>query len=147
MTPPKKVEVIDEVFSLPKLSPFDFTKSITYGKNDIWEESGEDIANRSYIPYLVNRGLSQSIDTVLFANEINKYHDLPKRTQYEFYLHAVPKRKRFDKWAKADAQDEKIGIIREYYGYTIEVAIQAARILTSDQVKELKQRMSKGGVE
>ena len=54
----------------------DWLNSINFNKNNLIEEDPETIS--SYPPYIVNRCLSGHLDTVLFANEMNKYSNLDK---------------------------------------------------------------------
>ena len=54
----------------------DWLNSINFNKNNLIEEDPEAIS--SYPPYIINRCLSGHLDTVLFANEMNKYSNLDK---------------------------------------------------------------------
>ena len=53
-------------------------------------------------------------------------------------------RKRFSPWAKKDSIDY-LEIVKEYYGYNDDKALQALRILTKDQLDYIKKALSKGG--
>ena len=141
-----KEEIFREPPPPPKVSPFDFVRSITSGNQDLWAIHGDAVAERAYVTYVINRGLSYSADTTLFVNEVNMRSHMPKQSQFEFLLGAIPKKKRFDKWEKADPIDDSVRVIMEYYDYNIEDAKEARRILTDEQIKILESRMSKGGV-
>ena len=65
----------------------------------------DELSEKSYAPYLTNKSLSYFTDTLLYANEMNKYHFLDNKLQYEFFLNSIRKKKRFAKWAKADSND------------------------------------------
>ena len=80
----------------------DWLNSINFNKNNLIEEDPEAIS--SYPPYIVNRCLSGHLDTVLFANEMNKYSNLDKDMQYSFFLYTLRKRKRFSPWLKKEQQ-------------------------------------------
>ena len=80
----------------------------------------------------------------MFANEMNKYPNLPKKMQYDFFINSVKPRKRFSPWARKDSIDY-LDIVKEYYGYNDDKALQALRILTKDQLDEIKKALSKGG--
>ena len=80
----------------------------------------------------------------MYANEMNKYPDLPKKMQYDFLLNSVKPRKRFSPWARKDSIDY-LDLVKEYYGYNDDKALQALRILTKDQLDEIKKALSKGG--
>ena len=51
----------------------DWLNSINFTKENLIADDPEMIS--SYPPYIVNRCLSGHLDTVLFANEMNKYSD------------------------------------------------------------------------
>lgn len=91
---------------MSKLSPFDYIKSINEKTGNMMELSPD--AERDYIPFVVNRGLSFSTDTVLYANEMNCMPMTDRRMQYDYLYHSIRKRKRFDKWIKAEEADEAI---------------------------------------
>ena len=94
---------------------------------------------REYQPYLINHALSFGMDTLFFAAEMNKYPDLPKKLQYDFYFHGIPKAKRFNKWVKAD-KFEDIDVIKKYYGYSTKRAIETLNVLTKTQIEIIKER-------
>jgi len=123
------------------LSPFDFLNAINYSKEDLIVD---DITEKQYVPYMVNRGLSYFQDTVLFANEMNKNHHLDHLLQFHFFINIVRKKKRFSKWAKPESSDD-VEVIKQYYGYSNEKARQAAKLLTPDQIIELRKKVDKGG--
>ena len=104
----------------------------------------EETIAKDYAPFIVNRGLSYFIDTVLFANEMNMAADVPKFAQYQFYYHALTKRSRFSKWHKK-IEDPNIDIIKEYYSYSEEKAEAALKLLSKEQIAEIRQRLYKGG--
>lgn len=139
------VEVVEEpVQKAQKLTPFDFVNAISYGKDDLFNE--HDDAEKAYNAYVVNRALSFSPDMVLFANEMNMYPHTPARMQFEFLKSSIRKKKRYDKWVKAEKESEDIAVIKEYYGYSNEKAKQALLMLAPHEIDELKTRMFKGGI-
>ena len=120
----------------------DYLYSINQSKKSILD--GDSYAEKKYPPYIVNRCLSSFTDTILFVNELNKNPNLPKKMQYDFLLNSVKPRKRFSPWAKKDSIDY-IELIKEYYGYNDDKALQALRILTKDQLDHITKALSKGG--
>ena len=125
------------------MNPFEYVNSINYSKKDIMVD---DIAERSYNPFMTNRSLSYFQDTVFFANEMNRYHHLENKLQFQFLLNIVRKRKRFSKWNKPEL-DSDIDVVKEYYGYSNEKARQALTLLSPSQIEELRKKVSKGGSE
>ena len=101
-------------------------------------------AVKKYPPYVVNRCLSSFTDTVLYANEMNKNSHLPNKMQYDFFLNSVKPRKRFSPWARKDSTDY-LDVVKEYYGYNDDKALQALRILTKNQLDKISYLLRKGG--
>ena len=126
---------------MKKLSPFDYLNSINSTKQDLMVD---DIAEKAYNPFMVNRGLSYFSDTVLLANEMNRYHHLDNKLQYHFLINITRKRKRFSKWAKAQSESDTEAV-KEYYGYSNEKARQAMTLLSPEQINIIKNKVNKGG--
>ena len=123
------------------MNPFDFVNAINTNKKDLIVD---DLSEKSYVPYVINRQLSYFQDTVLLANEMNKHHQLDNKLQFHFLLNTVRNRKRFSKWFKP--QDETdLGVVKDYYGYSNDKARQALTILSPNQIKILKKETQKGG--
>lgn len=123
------------------MKPFDYLNSINMTKKDIMVD---DQSEKDYIPFVINRSLSYFPDTVLFANEMNQYHHLDKKLQFQFLINIIRKRKRFSKWAKAQ-MDSDVEVVKEYYGYSNSKARQALTLLTKEQIIELRKKVSRGG--
>jgi len=104
----------------------------------------DDIAEKGYNAFMVNRSLSYFNDTVLIANEMNRHSHLDSRLQFDFLINIIRKRKRFSKWAKPQIESD-IEVIKEYYDYSNEKARQALSLLSPDQIDGLRKRVSKGG--
>jgi len=123
------------------MNPFEYLNAINLTKHDIMID---DLAEKGYNAFMVNRGLSYFNDTVVIANEMNINAHLDKRLQFDFLINMVRKRKRFSKWAKAQVSDD-VEVIKQYYGYSNEKARQVSNLLTSEQINELKKKVYKGG--
>ena len=123
------------------MSPFDYINDITYNKKGIMVD---DIAEKDYNAFIINRGLSMYQDTILFANEMNKYHHLDARLQYDFFINIIKKRKRWTKWIKPQDIDN-LELIKEYYGYSNEKAKSVLPLFSNEELEILKQRIYKGG--
>lgn len=123
------------------ISPFDFVNSINDTKENIivdtWSEN-------EYNPFIVNKALSFTPDTVIYANEMNSRPHLEKALQYNFLINIVRKKKRFSKWIKKE-KIESIDIIKEYYGYNTEKARQVVSLLSNEQIDIIKTKLYKGG--
>lgn len=123
------------------MNPFEYLKAINDTKKDIMID---DIAEKGYNAYMVNRGLSYFNDTVVIANEMNRYHHIDNRLQFDFFINIVRKRKRFSKWLKPETVSD-VEVVKEYYGYSNDKSRQALSLLTSDQINELRKKVYKGG--
>ena len=123
------------------MNPYTFVNAINYSKEDVMVD---DIAENAYVPFVVNRSMSYFPDTVLLANEMNRYHHIDNKLQFHFLINIVRKKKRFSKWMKPETVSD-VEVVKEYYGYSNEKARQALSLLTSDQINELKQKVYKGG--
>ena len=121
----------------------DWLNSVNFTKENLIEEDPDAI--KEYPPYIVNRCLSGHLDTIMFANEMNKFPNLDKDLQYSFYLNTLRKKKRFSPWLRKDKVTD-LEIIKQYYGYSNEKALSALKILTPDQINFIKQRLDIGGI-
>ena len=120
----------------------DWLNSINFNKKNLLEEDPSVI--KEYPPFIVNRCLSNHVDAIMFANEMNKYPNLDKDMQYSFYLNTLRKRKRFSPWLRKDKVTD-LEIIKQYYGYSNAKASNALKILTPEQINFIKQRLETGG--
>jgi len=123
------------------MNPFDYVNSINYTKKDIMIDEESE---KQYNSYIINHSLSYFQDTILLANEMNRYHHLDDKLKYSFLINMVRKRKRFSKWLKPVKSDD-LEAVKAYYGYSNEKARQALTLLDNTQLTELKKRMYKGG--
>ena len=123
------------------MNHFDYLNSINATKKNIMND---DLDEKAYNSFMVNRGLSYFNDTVIYANEMNRYSHLDSKMQYDFLRQIVRKRKRFSKWHKADKTPDA-EVVSTYYGYSKEKALEVLKILTPDQLNVLRRKVSKGG--
>ena len=120
----------------------DWLNSINFNKDNLIEEDPAVI--KDYAPYIINRCLSGTIDSILFANEMNKYPNLVKDMQYNFYLNTLRKKKRFSPWLRKEKVTD-LQSVKQYYGYSNEKASQALKILSKQQLEFIRQRLETGG--
>jgi len=99
---------------------------------------------KQYPHFIVNRALSQYPDTVLIANEINKYPGLDNKLKYHFLLNIIkPFRRPYTKWAKKVELVDLI-VVKEYYGYSDAKTLEVLKILSDEQINSLKLQLEKG---
>lgn len=138
-----KVEKIEETYKSPSISPFEFLNSINHTKKNLIVDEWSE---KQYLPFIVNKGLSYSADTVIPANEMNSRPHLDKLLQYSFLINIIRSRKRFNKWIKPE-KIEALEVIKDYYGYSTKKAQEVLPILSKEQLNTLKQKLQKGGVD
>jgi hypothetical protein len=101
---------------------------------------------KDYNPFIVNRALSYHVDCILYCNEMNLYSQIDKDMQYSFYLNSIRGMKRkFQPWQKSEVNKD-IDSIKEYFGFSNDKAKEALRILTDEQIAEIKEKTDKGGI-
>ena len=124
------------------MSPFDFLNSINDNKKDLFEDPQ---AEKDYNSFLINRGLSYFPDTVLYANEMNRHSDIPKKWQFDFFRLSIPKKKRFSKWHKKDSVEDVVKLISKHYKYSEKRAYDVLTLLTPDQIEDIRKQYETGG--
>jgi len=124
-------------------NPFDYANQILQGKKNLIID---EVTEKDYMPFLINRSLSYHYDCVLFANEMNQRHYLDKKLQNDFLLNTVRSRKRpFAKWAKSE-KSEDIECIKQVFGLSDSKAHEALRLLNKEQIQQLKKQAYTGGL-
>tara|TARA_A100001515_G_scaffold57758_1_gene45575 strand:+ start:100 stop:492 length:393 start_codon:yes stop_codon:yes gene_type:complete len=126
---------------LGKRNPFDFVKSVSYDKKDLMVDEVEE---KAYQPFLINKALSYHQDSVFLTNEMNVRHGVDNRLQYQFFLNTLRKRQRFSKWQKPYVS-KKLDTVKEYYQISTREAKDYVEILSDKQIRELKNSMKTGG--
>ena len=127
------------------MNPFDFVTSINLTKKDLMTGTENDeLAEKGYTPFIVNKALSYFPDTLLYANEVNRLAHIDNKLQYHYLLNSIRAQKRYSKWAKKEDSDD-LEVVKEYYGYSNEKAYQALSILSKDQLKLIKEKLQQGG--
>ena len=125
-------------------NPFDYLNAINYDKTDLMTGTDNDqLAESDYQPFLINRGLSQHVDTIMYANRMNQYPNLDKKLQFDYLINIVRKKKRYAKWAKA-SEDLDLEAVKQYYGLNTQKASDALRVLTEKQLHLIKEKLKTG---
>ena len=119
---------------------FDLLNDLNFHKKDLLSSDME----KDYLPYMINRFVSGSLDTLYFAVRMNKVSQASKRLQYDYYLYSIPKRKRFVKWVKAK-EDKRLKLIQEYYGYSRQKAREVYSLFSDSDFNFIEQYLDRGG--
>jgi hypothetical protein len=76
---------------------------------------------------------------------MNQRSSIDKDWQFFFYLNSIPKKKRFSKWAKKDADSKSLQLVMQYYKYSSEKAKEALNVLSVEQLTMIEEKLYKGG--
>lgn len=137
------------------LGPFDFLNAINdgvRGKNllgDCYADNSQgampDSADKQYVPFIINRGLSYFTDSVFYANEMNLHAHLPAKMQFDFLRNGLRPRKRFSKWSKKIDDSADVALIMDKYQYSAEKARAVLHLFDEDALNEMRVKGDQGG--
>tara|TARA_B100001939_G_scaffold276443_1_gene244672 strand:- start:6557 stop:6937 length:381 start_codon:yes stop_codon:yes gene_type:complete len=120
----------------------DWLNSVNFNKENLIKGNPDIV--KQYPPFIVNKCLAGHIDCIMFVNEMNKNHHLPNKLQYDFYLNSLRKKKRFSPWLRKE-KIKDLDLVKQYYGYSNEKAMQALTILNTKQLDYIRERLDVGG--
>jgi hypothetical protein len=121
----------------------DYLNAINHEKTNLMD-TDDEMWEKKYPPFIVNKCLAPFPDTIFLVNEMNKHHQLDKKLQFDFLLNSLRTRKRFTPWLKASKQ-KSLEYVKEDYGYNNEKAKSALKLLNDEQIKTIEDSLNKGG--
>ena len=121
----------------------DYLKAINKTKEKLMD-TDDAMWEKKYLPFIVNKCVAPFPDTIHLVNEMNIHHHLDSKLQFDFLLNSLRPRDRYTPWLKAK-KIKNIEYVKEYYGYSNEKAKVALDILNDEQIKTIKDSLSKGG--
>ena len=121
----------------------EYLNAINYKKVNLMD-TDDEMWEKKYPPFIVNKCLAPFPDSIHLVNEMNINCHLDHKLQFDFLLNSLRARKRFTPWLKADKIDD-LEYVKEYYGYSNEKAKVALDVLSDEQIKTIKDSLSKGG--
>jgi hypothetical protein len=125
------------------MTPFDYVNEILQGKKNLIIDN---ITEKEYVPFMVNRALSYHYDCIAFASEMNQRHFIDKKLQNDFLLNTIRSKKRPRvKWAKSE-KSEDIECLKQVYQFSDSKAREALRLLTTEQIQQIKEQPVTGGL-
>ena len=130
---------------MSQYSPFDYTKAINQSKERLMD-SPDEMWEKKYSPFIVNKALYPFPDTILLANEMNINNHLDSKLQFDFLLNSIRPRKRFAPWLKT-SKINNLELVKEYFGYSDQKAKDALTLLTDDDLELIRSKLNKGGNE
>jgi len=122
----------------------EYLNAINYTKKNLLDTDDESV-EKEYTPFIINRCLSYFIDTILYANEMNRYNQLSKNMQFDYLLNSIRKNKRYSKWLKRESE-ETLDIVKEFYGYSDSKARNILDIISDKDIEWMRQKLDTGGV-
>jgi hypothetical protein len=94
----------------PAVTIWDFVNSISENKNYLYD----DDSAKAYTPFTMNRAFSIHLDTLYHASLMNRYYNLDKKMQHDYYFYTLPKKVRRKKWLKkTDDEKEEAKILED----------------------------------
>ena len=97
----------------------------------------EGLEEKEYDSFIINRGLSLYPDSIMYANEINKYSDLDPKMKFDFLKGCISKRKRFSKWPKKIKSDD-IDLLCREFEYSKIRAAEALQLISEDDLEKIR---------
>lgn len=147
----KRKEKTLEVKAVKPTYDWTFENSINFGRARL----EVDKQQFKYEKWRTNSSLSNFLDTVLYANEMNTNYDITDQMHYDYLFYSIRKVKRYGKKKTEQdkkmerlqkLEDEKVALIQEYYKYNTSKARAALNVLTETQLDIIRKRLEKGGV-
>ena len=124
-----------------KMNLSEVLNAINYDKTPLLED---DLQEKAYVPFVINRSISYFPDTILYANQVNHYNQLDKKMQFDYLRLSLRPRKRFSKWIKSQEEDD-LQLIKDHYNYSNERATEVLRVLTPNQIEDIRSLYIYGG--
>ena len=121
----------------------DNLKAINKTKEKLMD-TDDKMWEKKYAPFIVKQSVAPFPDTTHLVNEMNIHHHLDSKLQFDFLLNSLRSRDRYTPWLKAK-KIKNIEYVKEYYGYSNEKAKVALDVLNDEQIKTIKDSLSKGG--
>ena len=121
----------------------DYIKSINKTKEKLMD-TDDKMWEKRYPPFIVNKCVAPFPDTIYLVNEMNIHHHLDSKLQFDFLLNSLRPIDRYTPWLKAK-KIKNIEYVKEYYGGSNEKAKVALDVLNDEQIKTIKNSLSKGG--
>lgn len=121
-----------------KMSPFEIASCINEKKGVL---EADEVGYNSFI---INKVYSNTADSIMFANEMNRYWSLSPQQQFDFYYYGLPKKRRYGKWNKCEDDEKAIQLIQEYYGFSRRKAKEVVHLVRPN-LKDIAMQLDKGG--
>ena len=134
--------IVEEEEKERKVSFFDLFNDIS-NHGDYIENyfAVKKVLPKEYNAYMMNRAFANFPDTILIANEINKYYNISDEVQWRFYKNAVTKKKRFSKWFKALDEKEPIELLAKMFNCSVKEMRKNIHVIPKERLNEIIQTL------
>jgi len=126
---------------LKKLSPFTFIKNLSdkSGGHLLSDTHEGELNEKTYSPFIVNRGMSMHRDLALWANQMNINSHLEDRLQYDFFFHGIRQQKRNAPWIKR-GKEEYLPAVQRFFEYSPQKSKELIKsgILTDEDLAKIQ---------
>ncbi len=113
-----------------------FVNSISESKNYVFDDN----TSKDYTPFTINRAFSIHIDTLNQATLMNRFYNLDKKMQHDYYFYSVNKKVRRKKWLKKTDEEKRENKIIEdtavVIGYNFKKTKEFLKTLSVDDRQE-----------
>lgn len=126
---------------MKKLSPFTFIKNLSdkSGGHLLSDTHEGELNEKTYSPFIVNRGMSMHRDLALWANQMNINSHLEDRLQYDFFFHGIRQQKRNAPWIKR-GKEEYLPAVQRFFEYSPQKSKELIKsgILTDEDLAKIQ---------
>ena len=131
-------ENTEEEDNAPQVSLFDLIKDISeHGKYmDTYFEEHKAIPPQ-YNSFMVLRIFAEHMDTILLANEINKFWQLPDEMQWRFLKNTIYKKKRYGYTKKLPVDNNPIETLAKYFHCSEKEMRKNIKVLSKEKIYEI----------
>lgn len=91
--------------------------------------------------FMVRRGLSQAMDTIVIAEKMNKIHSSTPWMQWNLAFYGTQKSNRYSKWSKKSEVNPDILLLSEYFYISIEKASEYLQFLPKEALEEIRTKV------
>lgn len=117
---------------------WDLVNDINFDKKNVIKNcDNPQLAESIYKPFVVNRTLSRFHDTVIQANEMNKYHSLDNYLQFSYLSNSIRKRKRFKKKDQIEKTDD-VELVSKYFKISRKESLDFLKLINKQEIEEIR---------
>lgn len=120
------------------MSVFDIINNISESNDKI------EYHKKDYVPFVINKGFSYFVDSILYVNEMNQRPGIANAMHYDYLHTSLRKKKRRSKWFKKDTHND-VDLLMQTYKYSQNKAEEVLKILTPEQIIQLREMQYTGG--